>query len=359
MTDLETLRKKVKEIDRDIINMIARRTELTILIGSEKERLGIPLRDWEVEKAVMDNARRISKELGSSPEFIISVMRLLIQESRIQQEISHFSDYKGSKENILIIGGLGEMGRWFSQFFRNQGHSVSIYDITGKTDEFTSFTDLDDAIGSASFICIATSLEEVPGVIDQVSNLGFEGTVFDIASLKGHLKHAVGRAKDRGIGITSIHPMFGPGTRTLSDKVICFCDCGDKKSNEKVEALFTNTAASRVRLSFDEHDKAMSYVLGLAHIINIIYIKILTEGGYSYGELKDIGSTTFSSQMATTSSVIKENPHLYYAIQQCNPFKEELYTSLKETVESLAKMILTQDKEAFVRTIEEGNEWVT
>jgi len=358
MTDLETLRSEVRGIDGEIIRMIARRTELTTLIGREKEKARIPLRDWEVEKAVLENAVRNGSYHGLTEEFVTSVMQLIIRESRLQQESRHFSGYKGELENIVIVGGLGGMGRWFSRFFRNQGHNVSIYDTGGGTEEFVSHGSLEEAVETASFICVATSLEGVPAVIDSIVDLDFGGTVFDIASLKGHLKESVESAGNKGVGITSIHPMFGPAARTLSDKVLCLCDCGDEEANRKVEGLFADTAVSMVRLSFDEHDKAMTLVLGLAHFINIVNAKMLSEGGYSYDELKEIGSTTFFSQMITTESVIKENPDLYYGIQRCNPFKEKLYEELKETVEELSGFVLKEDRDSFVRTMRESGQWI-
>lgn len=129
MKSLDELRKKVSEIDREIIKLIGKRLGITKKVGEKKKQQGIPLRNWEVEKAVIENATELATELGISSGLIKSVMQQLITESRIQQEILHYSAYKGDKENILIVGGLGEMGKWFSYFFQNQGHNVSIYDI--------------------------------------------------------------------------------------------------------------------------------------------------------------------------------------------------------------------------------------
>ena len=358
MKNLDELRKQVSEIDRELISLIGKRIEMTKKIGEKKKEAGIPLRNWEVEKAVIDNAATLAAELGISGVFVKSVMQKLIEESRIQQEMFHYSAYQGNKENVLIIGGLGEIGRWFSYFFQNQGHDVSIYDIRGKSNDFRSYESLDGGITEASCALIATSLQAVPKIINELTDLRFEGIVFDIASLKGHLKHAIKRAVYEGISITSIHPMFGANTRTLSDKVICFCDCGNEEANSKVEQFFDDTAVSMVRLSLEEHDRAISYVLGLSHILNIIYIRVLMDGGYAYEELKKIASTTYLSQMVTASSVIKENPHLYYEIQNLNPFKEDLFDTLIETTITMADMITEGNKKNFVRIMEKGRDWL-
>ncbi len=358
MEILDELRKKVSEIDREIIKLIAKRLEITKKIGKKKKEEGIPLRNWEIEKAVIENATEFAAELGISPALIKSLMQQLITESRIQQEILHYSAYKGDKENVLIIGGLGEMGKWFSYFFQNQGHNVSIYDIKGESEDFKSYGSLEEGIEEASFTLIATSLEVVPEIINKITELGFKGIVFDIASLKGHLEDSIKRATDKRISITSIHPMFGSNVRTLSDKVICLCDCGDKEANQKVEFLFKGTAASIVKLSLEEHDRVISFVLGLSHIINIIFMKVLMEGGYKYDELKKIASTTFLSQMVTATSVIKENPHLYYEIQKYNPFKGDLYEKLKEATKSITDIVSSANKPEFIEIMEKGKYWL-
>jgi len=358
VNDLDELRKDVREIDREIINLIGKRSEITRKIGKRKKEEGIPLRNWDVEKVVIDNAVEVADELGISVGLIKSIMQQLIVESRIQQEILHYSAYRGDKENILIIGGLGEMGQWFSYFFQNQGHNVSIYDIKGKSRVFQSYQSLNQGIKGASCVLIAASLEVVPKIIDELTSLRFKGIVFDIASLKDCLIDSIKGANKKGISITSIHPMFGSNARTLSDKVICFCDCGSEEANRRVETFFKATAISIVKLPLDEHDRAISYVLGLSHIVNIIFMKALMAGGYKYKELDKIASTTFLSQMATASSVIKENPHLYYAIQRFNPFKQELYENLTSVVKAVTNIVLSENEEKFMEIMETGRRWL-
>jgi chorismate mutase/prephenate dehydrogenase len=358
MNELGTFREKVREIDKEIINLIWQRIEITKKIGEKKKKKSIPLRNWELEKSIIENATAIAKNLGISQSLIKSIMQQLIMESVIQQERLHYSAYNGYKENILIIGGLGEMGEWFSYFFQNQGHNVSIYDIKGKSAIFKSFKKLSNGIKKASCVLIASSLNSIPEIIDELTQLNFKGIIFDIASLKGHLLDSIKRANEKGIKITSIHPMFSSNVRTLIDKVICFCDCGNQEANKKVMLLFKNTAASIVELSLQEHDRLISYVLGLSHIINIIFIKVLMEGNYKYIDLKNVASTTFNSQMVTAISVINENPDLYYAIQRFNPFNENLYKQLKEVVESITLHVLKGNKDIFVEVMEEGKKWL-
>jgi len=358
MNPIDNLRKRVSNIDQEIVRLIGKRIELIKEIGKKKKKEKMPLRNLEVEKKVIKNATRVARKLCIPDDLIKSIMLQFIAESRIQQERLYYSAFSGAKENILIVGGLGDMGRWFSYFFQNQGHKVTIYDTKGSSKDFLSYRSLRAGFNKASCMLIATPLEIVPGTIGEVTKLNFKGLIFDVASLKGHLKSAIQRAIKRGISITSIHPMFGPNARTLSDKVICICDCGDEKANQKVGSFFKDTPASIVKLSLDEHDRMITYVLGLSHIINIVFTKVLMESGYKYDELRRIASTTFLSQMVTTETVINENPQLYYAIQRLNPFKEDLYKNLNKTVKSITDIVLANHKSKFAEIMKNGKRWI-
>ena len=229
--------------------------------------------------------------------------------------------------------------------------------IENVEEEIRTKQDLEEAVKEASFVLVATTLDEVPLMIDSVVELNFKNVIFDVASLKSHLKDSIENAREKGVAIASIHPMFGPNARTLSDKVICLCDCGVSAANKKVEALFRDTAASIVKISLQEHDRIISYVLGLSHLINVIFIKSLMHGGYTYDELKNFGSTTFFSQIMTAESVIKENPYLYYAIQRLNPFQEDLYDNLKKASDFVTKSVIQGMGKDFINAMEKGKQW--
>jgi len=358
MEKLEKLREDVRQIDRDIIRLIGERLVLTREIGNVKKSAGLPLLNYQVEKAVIENARAVADDLRLSPDFVESVMQLLIGESRTQQERLHYSAYSGNEETILIVGGQGEMGRWLSSFFEIQGHEVLIFDTRRESSDFKTVASLEEGLKRAGCAVISVSLDVVPDTIEQIIALDFKGLIFDIASIKGHLVESIKKAQRNGALITSIHPMFGPGTRTLSDKVICFCDCGSAEALNRAKAFFRDTAVRSVDLALDSHDKAISYVLGLSHIINIIFMKVLSDSSFQYPELRDIASTTFLSQMITASSVINENPELYFLIQKYNPFKEVIYERMEHATKAMVDCVLNNQQEAFIQSMLESRAWL-
>jgi chorismate mutase/prephenate dehydrogenase len=352
MTRLEQLREHVRKLDEDILGLIAARMETAKAIGEQKKLDGIPLRDWEVERQVLDRAARRAEVFGLPVPVARAVMQTLIAAARAEQERVSFSSYHGTAEDILIVGGLGKMGHWFADFFGNQGHRVRVFDA--RADNAT----LEKALDGTSCALIATPLDVVPSVLEQLTEARYGGVVFDIASLKGHLKNALARARAAGLAVTSIHPLFGPGVRTLCDQVICVCDCGDGEATRKVEGFFADTAASLVRLSLEEHDRMISYVLALSHLTNLVFAKVLMDSGKRFDELNRVGSTTFHLQMQTTATVVRENPDLYYAIQRLNPFSEQLCESFRRGFETIAGWVRAGDCGAFFEMMEAGRQWM-
>lgn len=355
---LQKLRAEVRNVDREIMQLVGKRLDLTQQIGSLKKVLGLPLLNYEVEKTVIENTRQIAEELNLSADFVKTVMQLLIAESRTQQERIHYSGYRGDKETVLIIGGQGEMGHWLANFFENQGHRVLIYDIRVEPTEYRTVASLEQGLAEATCAVVSVSLDVVPQIITKITDLNFPGLIFDIASIKGHLTEAIRSAIQKGLLITSIHPMFGPDTRTLSDKVICFCDCGNPAAVQRAREFFKETAASGVDLTLENHDLAIAYVLGLSHLINIIFINILAQSTFRYSELKAISSTTFLSQMLTASSVINEKPDLYFLIQKYNPFKQLIYQRLESSMKAIVDCIIQDNPEAFIKSMLAAKVWL-
>lgn len=358
MSAIDTLRDQIAGIDDRLVELIAERLRIAGEIGRLKKADGLPLRAWHVERAVLERADGKAKAVGAPEELIRGVMRELISASRAQQERGSFSHYSGPAATIAVIGGRGKMGRWFVEFFASQGHRVRIVDAAPPTASEGRIWKLAEAIEGADFALLATPMEATPVLITELAERHYAGVAFDIASLKGPLEEAIRAARVQGLRYASVHPLFGPNTEMLSNRVICICDCGDSEAAARARSLFEDTAATLTTLSFEQHDRIMAQVLGLSHIINIIFTRTLMDAGVSYGELAAIGSTTFHSQMRTTATVMNEDPVLYYAIQRLNPFTPQVYAALSGAVAALTGAVLESRPDEFKRIMDSGREWM-
>lgn len=355
---LEQLRRRIRNLDSALLGLVAERMELAREVGRSKHEAGIPLRDFEVERRVLDRAAQSAGDLGLAPELARAVMKQLIEEACRLQEIEHYSAFSGEAESILVVGGAGRMGRWLTRFFETQGHRVRIHDPHAGASDLEPVASLAEGLRSASIVFVAVPLDRVSEVIDEIVAAGFSGVLCDIASLKEHLKPSLARARESGIAVTSIHPMFGPGARTLSDKVICLCDCGVTTATQRVAALFRDTAATLVPLSLERHDEIAAYVLGLSHFVNLLFARVLVRSGLSFAELAAVGSTTFQSQFATTANVARDNAEMYFSIQKSNRFSEGVYRHLEYAAAEWIGWVEGGDAAAFREAMEGLRDWM-
>jgi chorismate mutase/prephenate dehydrogenase len=354
MDRLKRLRTEIAHIDEQLVELIARRLELAEQIGREKRNTGSPIRDWSVEKTVIERARRNAQTLGAPAGLVSAVMTQLIREACARQEELPLAEEDLSSDRVLIVGGRGRMGRWFARFFRNQGREVAILDPSGPLQGFRFFEDLTEACRWATLILVATPLAASPGVYRELVDRTPKGIICDIASIKGGLIEGIAGARRAGLRVASMHPLFGPDARVLSDKIICLCRCGDPSSLEGLRGILTETSARLVEVDIEHHDRLMSCILGLSHLINIIFARTLDSSGLSYEELSQVASTTFLRQLETTRSVITESPDLYFEIQRANPHSAELFEQLKAAVGEITAMITAEDEDRFRRVMEQG-----
>lgn len=355
---LDRLRRRIRNLDAALLGLMAERMELAREVGKEKVETGIPLRDYEVEKRVLDRAAASAETLGLAPELARGVMRQLVEEACRVQEIDHFSTYSGEAETILVVGGAGKMGHWLVRFFESQGHRVLVFDPAAEATSAGVVANLADGLAHASMTFVAVPLDRVAATVDEIVATGYSGLLCDVASVKGQLRPALEAARAGGVAVTSIHPMFGAGARTLSDKVICLCDCGDPAATARVAALFRETAATLVPLSLERHDEIASYVLGLSHFLNLLFARVLESSGLSFAELAAVGSTTFHSQFATTESVVRENPRLYYEIQRANPFSARVYRELEQAASAWVGWVEGAEPERFADAMRSLTAWL-
>lgn len=359
MDELKEKRQLLGKLDRQILELIARRQDLAAEIGQIKIQQGQTTRDFTQEKDVIERARRTAGELGLPGSLAERVLQLLIQHSLARQEQQRVIHHaRGSGQRVLIIGGAGRMGRWFARFLASQGYEVQIADPAGPMQEFSYVEDWRAVPLDHDFVVVATPIRETKGILEGLRVSPPKGVVFDISSLKSPLRNELRGLVDAGIRVTSVHPMFGPDTRLLSNRHVILVDVGVAAATEAAERLFQSTMAGIVRMTLEEHDRLIAYVLGLSHALNISFFTALAESGEGAARLAEMSSTTFNAQLSVAASVAEENPHLYFEIQSLNDYGTESLSALLYSIEKLRSVVRSGDEEGFVALMDQGRKYL-
>lgn len=355
---LGDLRRRLTEIDRQLIELVAERQSISRQVAQVKRDTGYPTRDYQREREVILAVRTAASELGVSPDLAESLLRQLIRSSlTTQEQASVVAHGAGSGRRALVIGGGGKMGRWFVEFLLSQGFSVDVSDPAGAPPGAAAVdwraTDL-----KQDFIIIATPLGMTDAILRDLALRRPSGVIFDVGSLKSPLRAGLMALKSHGCKVTSIHPMFGPSTELLSGRHVIFVDLGSDSALTAARELFTPTMAEQVVMSLDEHDRLIAYVLGLSHALNIAFFTALAESGEAAPRLAKMSSTTFDAQLDVAGDVAQESPELYYEIQSLNDYGAESLEALAQAVERIRSAVLSQDHDSFVALMRRGRDYL-
>jgi chorismate mutase len=94
MSRIVSLRAKIDEVDRQIVELIALRLESAVEIGKIKREAGLPLCDFNREAEVLANVREAARRTGMLPEKDISRLFLVVMEiSMNAQKVQPVPEY--------------------------------------------------------------------------------------------------------------------------------------------------------------------------------------------------------------------------------------------------------------------------
>ncbi len=83
---MDEIRQQIQELDKDLIELIARRMQLSQQLGKFKKETNTPIIDKEREKELLEFWKSFAEEKGLSPEFIKQIWEPILKESiRIQE----------------------------------------------------------------------------------------------------------------------------------------------------------------------------------------------------------------------------------------------------------------------------------
>jgi len=356
---LEELRKRLTEVDRELIGLVAARQKIIAEIGAHKIQNAVPTRDYEREREVLKGASAEARSLGLEPDLAIEIMQLLIRASLTHQEQTRVAaGTSGVGKRVLIIGGAGKMGAWFAHFLSSQGFAVEIADPSPATVAFPRIANWRDNALDHDLIVVATPMKIAGDVLTELAVRRPRGVVVDIGSLKSPLRGGLERLAAAGCKVTSIHPMFGPDTRLLSGRHVVFCDVGVPEATQAARALFASTMAEQIEMSVDDHDRLMAYVLGLSHALNLAFFTALAASGELVPRLQRMSSTTFDAQLTVASLVARDNPYLYFDIQTLNDYGTASLQALRAATERIERLVQSRDEAGFVELMAAGRRYL-
>jgi len=258
-------------------------------------------------------------------------------------------------KKITVIGAGGQMGQWFVKYFTDQGFEVTGYDtenkITGKNTIMSE--SLVGGILKADYVVLCTPTRRTPEIIRLIAKEMKRGTyLIEISSEKSKVVSSLSKMPTK-INPICIHPMFGPGIKTIKGKNIISVPIKDAKKELTVaKSLFEG--ANFVTIDAAEHDKKIAVILGLTHLMNLVFANIISKDE-KINLTEKMSGTTFRVQKTLAESIMTESPELIETII-ANPEIRRVAEELWKDIGRLLTAVQESKTEEVVNYIKECQE---
>jgi prephenate dehydrogenase/chorismate mutase len=350
--DFARLREQIADIDRGLLSLLEQRFALAAEVGRRKAEQNQPIVVRHVEQNVLKRARDAAQRCGASPEVMEAIFAAILRASVERQHRIGVAERVRAGGRVLILGAAGGMGGWLRSFLTSLGHRAVGVDpswsaLPPTEERLADLADLPDPFGIDALF-VATPLETLPDLLGRLATLGLKVPVVEIASIKNHLAGALDALERAGMIPLALHPMFGPGKNPYEPLTMVHAVRGNEARERAIlSELLAHPYLDLVSIPFDQHDRLMGWLLGLAHLGGMLFGGALSQSGLDPAALGRIASTTFARQVSTARSVLEEDPDLYFAIQRLNPFRGEVYAALAGALEEITGAVERDDRETF------------
>ncbi|WP_342771752.1 prephenate dehydrogenase/arogenate dehydrogenase family protein, partial [Methanoculleus sp. UBA300] len=245
-----------------------------------------------------------------------------------------------------IIGGTGQMGRFFAEVFRAAGWEV----IVSGTRTALSSREIAE---TADLVMVSVPIRATVGVIREVAPLLTEEQVFcDLTSLKVEPVRAMLTSRAEVIGL---HPMFGPGAASLRGQTIVATPGRCRPETlEGLLSVFRDQGASVTLSTPEDHDRMMAVVQGLTHFGTLAKAEAIRRTGADVGETLSFTSPVYRIEIGFVGRLLAQDADLYGDILQMNPAVPGVLAAFEEAVRTLREIVESGDRERF-RAFFSGN----
>lgn len=261
------------------------------------------------------------------------------------------------KTKILILGGTGEMGQWFTRFFKGKGYEVTVWGKGGKTEiarklEVPFASNLETAVPESDIVIISVPIDVTEETISEIAPKMKAGSLLmDFTSVKVKPIEAMKKFAPSDVEILGTHPMFGPTIRTIRGQTVILVPVKGRSEKwfPKIRELFEESGAHVEITTAVEHDRVVSVVQGLTHFAYISIGTTIDRLEFNVEKSRKFVSPVYDIMLDFVGRILGQNPYLYALIQMENPGILEVHKAFIRECEELSGLVRAHDEEGFVK----------
>ncbi len=346
--ELNELRDQIDDVDKQMVELLARRLALVEQVGEVKSQHGLPIYAPEREAAMLASRRDEAERKGVPPQLIEDILRRVMRESYASEKDSGFKCLNPELRSVVIIGGKGQLGGLFARMFKLSGYQVRIIDRD-------DWQQADEMLKDAGLVVVTVPIHNTLGVIEKLNHLPKDCILCDLTSIKSKPLKAM---LDIHPGpVVGLHPMFGPDVPSLAKQVIVCCDGRGEDQYQWLLQQFTIWGASLCNIDAQEHDHGMTLIQALRHFTSFAYGLHLSKVNPNIAQLLKLSSPIYRLELAMVGRLFGQDPNLYGDIILSSDENIEMIRRFQSSFSEAVSLIESRDKAGFVENFEQVSHW--
>lgn len=342
--ELETPRKRIDEIDKQILDLLSERGDIVRDVIKRKVAnqlpVFVPKREEEKTKAF----KELAKSKGIDPDWAEDFLRMIMTASRATQSQETFPIATEEPKHLLFIGGEGGMGRLYKRIADQTGHKTYSID-KGNWHELETFAT------KAEMVIVTVPIKVTEHVIERLGGRLKKGTILaDFTSNKFNPIQAMLKVHDGPV--VGLHPMHGPDVQNLSKQLMVYCDARDGENAEWFKKQCELWGMRVIEADPEKHDHVMHLVQGLRHFVALLHGSFMEHYDLKPGDMLDYSSPIYRAELMMTGRIFAQDAELYADIVFSNKERRDLLLRFFDHHKKLAKMVENNDRDGFIREFE-------
>ena len=180
----------------------------------------------------------------------------------------------------VAIIGAGRMGRWFAKFFLEEATRVIVSDKNKQAlsrieyELGVEITDSRNAVKTVDIVLLCVPIEDFEDVIKDIhSYVRPDQVIIDICTFKEFPVKVMHKYIKAGITL-GIHPMFGPGVKSIKNQNFIFTPTNPKEEAfaKKFKGWLEGRRARVFIMSPKKHDKLLARMRMIPYFIRFHFI---------------------------------------------------------------------------------------
>lgn len=342
--DLESPRKRIDEIDEQILDLLSERGEIVRDVIKRKVENQLPVFVPAREEEKSNAFKELAKTKSIDPDWAEDFLRMIMTASRATQSQETFPIATSEPKHILFIGGEGGMGKLYKRMADQTGH------VTYSIDK-SNWYELEEFAPKLDMVIVTVPINVTEGVIERLGGRLKKVTILaDFTSNKSAPIEAMLKAHEGPV--VGLHPMHGPDVHNLSKQLMVFCGAREAEKAKWFMEQCELWGMRVIEADPEKHDHVMHLVQGLRHFVALLHGSFMEEYDLKPADMLDYSSPIYRAELMMTGRIFAQDAELYADIVFANKERRDLLIKFFNHHKKLAELVEENDREGFIKEFE-------